>query len=101
MTLEFLDFLDNLVFQVLMDRRERGDCRVSLASQVQRVISGTEESKENLETEDSREKRVLTAPLVPLAPTPSLKETLGSQGFKAYRDPRVHLGSLDRKDNKV
>lgn len=43
----------------------------------------------------------MTAPLVPKAPTPSSKETLGSQGLKAYRDLRGHLGSLDRKDSKV
>lgn len=45
--------------------------------------------------------QALMDPLVPPAPTPSSKETSGSQGFKAYRDPRGHLGSLDRKDSKV
>lgn len=43
----------------------------------------------------------MTVPLVPLAPTPSSKETLVSPGFKAYQDPRGHLGFLDRKDIKV
>lgn len=99
--LEFLDFLGNLAFQVLMDRRERGDCRVSLASQVLGVMLGTLDSKETLETEDSLEKRAMKAPLVLPAPALSSKETLASQGFKAYRDLRDHLGSPGRKDSRV
>lgn len=98
---EVLGSLDNLAFQVSMDRRESWACRVCPASQVQRVISGTLDSKENLETEDSQEKRVLMVPLVPLAPASSSKETLGSQEFKAYRDPRANKGSSGRKDSKV
>lgn len=99
--LVLLDFLDNLAFQVLMDKRERGDCRVSLASQVQGAMLGTLDSKEKLETEDSLERRAMRAPLVPPAPASSSKETLASQGFKAYRDLRGHLDSPGRKDSKV
>lgn len=79
-TLEFLGFLDHLAFQVLMDCKERGDYRVSLASQVQGGLLGTADSKENLETEDPKEKRAMKAPLVLPAPAPSSKEIWGSQG---------------------
>lgn len=94
-TLDILDFLDNLAFQVLMDRREREDCRVFLASQVQRVLWGTLDLKENLETEDSPERKVMTALLVPLALKFGSKETLVSQEFKVCLDLRGQLGSRD------
>lgn len=45
--------------------------------------------------------QAVTALLVPPAPPSSSKEISVSLGFKAYRDPRGHLGSLDRKDIKV
>lgn len=100
-TLDCLDFLVNLVFQVLMDRRERGDYKVSLASQVQRALLGTLDSKENWETEDFLDKKVMMALLVHPAPTPLSKEILGFRAIMAYQDPEDHLVSQDRKDNKV
>lgn len=43
----------------------------------------------------------MKAPLVLPAPASSSKEKLASQGFKAYRDLRDHLGSPGRKDSRV
>lgn len=101
MILAFLDSLGLLDFQALMERREREDYRVFLASQVRRAPSETLDSKENLETEDSLEKKVMKALQVRRAPKSLLKETSVSLETQAYQDLKDQLDFLDIKDSKV
>lgn len=96
-----LDSLGLLVYRALMERKEREACRAFLVSQVQREPAETLDSKGNLETEASLEKRVMKALQVHRAPKSLLKETSDSQEILAYLDLEGPLGFLDIKDSKV
>lgn len=96
-----LDSLGLLVYRALMERKEREGCRVFPVSQVQREPAETLDSKENLATEDSPEKRVVKALQVHRGPKSLLKETSDSQEILACLDLEAPPGFLDIKDSKV